>query len=324
MLEDLDEALNAQGTSLVFAELKDPVRDKIERYGLTRTIDPRHFFLGEPPFAAFREDHPMLLWLSDRSQPAADFVKQYLLTHSAAGNNISGNAVTVSASGLKAVYAGAASAAFYGVPNSDPRHPDVTGIAQHGVVYTGGEAKIAEHGGDDPQDRNVPILVVSPTLPHGATIGAPVETTQIAPTILTLLGLSPEIVTMAKATRLPVIHITKTAREHSCLPVVFNVCPGYSEYIQESFYTHGSLTNGNKQRSWWTDQPACWQGSTALTSTTDNFCRWFDTPAKGRSGVMYAKNDFTVTVLFRGFPFTAHHWQQFNDTADGGAYYYQG
>jgi high affinity sulfate transporter 1 len=44
MLEDLDEALNAQGISLVFAELKDPVRRKIERYGLTRTIDPAHFF----------------------------------------------------------------------------------------------------------------------------------------------------------------------------------------------------------------------------------------------------------------------------------------
>jgi len=44
MLEDLDEALNADGISLVFAELKDPVRGKIERYGLTRTIDPRHFF----------------------------------------------------------------------------------------------------------------------------------------------------------------------------------------------------------------------------------------------------------------------------------------
>jgi hypothetical protein len=28
----------------VFAELKDPVRRKIEAYGLTRTIDPRHFF----------------------------------------------------------------------------------------------------------------------------------------------------------------------------------------------------------------------------------------------------------------------------------------
>ena len=44
VLEDLDEALNARGISLVFAELKDPVRRKIERYGLTRTIDPGHFF----------------------------------------------------------------------------------------------------------------------------------------------------------------------------------------------------------------------------------------------------------------------------------------
>jgi high affinity sulfate transporter 1 len=44
MLEDLDEALNAQGISLVFADMKDPVREKIERYELTRTIDPAHFF----------------------------------------------------------------------------------------------------------------------------------------------------------------------------------------------------------------------------------------------------------------------------------------
>jgi high affinity sulfate transporter 1 len=44
VLEDLDEELNARGISLVFAELKDPVRRKIERYGLTRMIDPGHFF----------------------------------------------------------------------------------------------------------------------------------------------------------------------------------------------------------------------------------------------------------------------------------------
>ncbi len=36
--------LNDKGISLVVAELKDPVRAKIERYGLTRTIEPRHFF----------------------------------------------------------------------------------------------------------------------------------------------------------------------------------------------------------------------------------------------------------------------------------------
>jgi len=57
MLEDLDEALNADGISLVFAELKDPVRHKIERYGLTRTIDPRHFYPTiESAVAAFRQE----------------------------------------------------------------------------------------------------------------------------------------------------------------------------------------------------------------------------------------------------------------------------
>ncbi len=40
----------------MFAELKDPVRRKIERYGLTRTIDPRHFFPTiESAVAAFRQ-----------------------------------------------------------------------------------------------------------------------------------------------------------------------------------------------------------------------------------------------------------------------------
>ncbi len=44
MLTDLDEELNAKGTSLVFAELKDPVRAKLERYELIGPLDPEHFF----------------------------------------------------------------------------------------------------------------------------------------------------------------------------------------------------------------------------------------------------------------------------------------
>jgi high affinity sulfate transporter 1 len=44
MLADLDEELNAKGTSLVFAELKDPVRAKLERYELIGPLDPKHFF----------------------------------------------------------------------------------------------------------------------------------------------------------------------------------------------------------------------------------------------------------------------------------------
>jgi high affinity sulfate transporter 1 len=44
MLADLDQELNAAGTSLVFAELKDPVRAKLERYELIGPLEPRHFF----------------------------------------------------------------------------------------------------------------------------------------------------------------------------------------------------------------------------------------------------------------------------------------
>lgn len=44
MLHDLDVALNGRGVHLVFAEMKDPVRRKIDRYELTGTIDPAHFF----------------------------------------------------------------------------------------------------------------------------------------------------------------------------------------------------------------------------------------------------------------------------------------
>jgi MFS superfamily sulfate permease-like transporter len=57
ILTELDEALNTQGISLVFAELKDPVRRKIERYGLTRTINPDHFFPTiAAAVAAFRRE----------------------------------------------------------------------------------------------------------------------------------------------------------------------------------------------------------------------------------------------------------------------------
>ncbi len=137
------------------------------------------------------DDDGMLLWLNDRSQTAADFVKHYLLTHSAAGNNVNAAPITVTASGLKKVYAGKEAAGFIGVPWSDQRVPDIIGIAQHGVVYTGGMKKIAEHGGDGFQDRNVPILVVLPSHHDARVIDASVETTQIAPTILKLLGLNP-------------------------------------------------------------------------------------------------------------------------------------
>ena len=57
MLLDLDVALNADGVNLVFAELKDPVRRKIDRYELTATIDPSHFFPTlEAAIAAYQRE----------------------------------------------------------------------------------------------------------------------------------------------------------------------------------------------------------------------------------------------------------------------------
>jgi len=56
MLLDLDRSLDERAQRLVFAELKDPVRRKIERYGLTRAIEPQHFFpTVEAAVDAFRE-----------------------------------------------------------------------------------------------------------------------------------------------------------------------------------------------------------------------------------------------------------------------------
>jgi high affinity sulfate transporter 1 len=44
VLFDLDRRLERSGQTLVLAELKDPVRAKLERYGLTQVIEPQHFF----------------------------------------------------------------------------------------------------------------------------------------------------------------------------------------------------------------------------------------------------------------------------------------
>jgi arylsulfatase A-like enzyme len=70
--------------------------------------------------------------------------------------------------------------------------PDLYAFAQHGVVFTGGTGKLAEHGGADPQDRNVPIVVSGAGAHAHAPRAGSVETTQIAPTILMLLGLDPD------------------------------------------------------------------------------------------------------------------------------------
>ena len=136
------------------------------------------------------DDDGLLWWLSDRSQAAADFVKNYLWTHSAQAVNYDNQTITVQHSGLSQIFAGGESAQYFGVSKSDPHHPDVFGISQVGTIYTGG-SKIAEHGGANPGDRDVPLVVFAPGTVQPGLSSNGVETTQVAPTILKLLGLSP-------------------------------------------------------------------------------------------------------------------------------------
>jgi arylsulfatase A-like enzyme len=136
------------------------------------------------------DDDGLLWWLSDRSQKAADFADNYLWTHSAPAVTYGGQTVTVPHSGLKQIYAGHQSAQFFGVRDSDPHHPDVFGIAQVGTIYTTG-SKIAEHGGDNAGDRDVPLVVYAPGSLRPGRFDQWVETTQVAPTVLELLGLDP-------------------------------------------------------------------------------------------------------------------------------------
>jgi Type I phosphodiesterase / nucleotide pyrophosphatase len=137
------------------------------------------------------DDDGLLWWTSDRSQAATDFVKNYLWTHTAPAVNYAGQTITVQHSGLREIFAGQQSAQFFGVANSDPHHPDVFGIAQVGTIYTTG-TKIAEHGGDNPGDRDVPLIVYAPGTVKPGQSSRWVETTQVAPTILQLLGLNPQ------------------------------------------------------------------------------------------------------------------------------------
>jgi hypothetical protein len=172
-----------------------PIINAINAAWTAKTGDPNKLIV------AGTDDDLWQSYLSVKTQAAADFVKNYLWNHSATavlynndGNNTRGpngnGTEQVPHSGLAQIYAGHEAARFFGVPYGDPRYPDVFGRVQVGTVYTGG-TKIAEHGGDNPNDREVPLLVYAPGTVRPSSSDRWVETTQVAPTILRLLGLDP-------------------------------------------------------------------------------------------------------------------------------------
>jgi hypothetical protein len=76
---------------------------------------------------------------------------------------------------------------LYGDPYHNTRVPDFIAVTEHGYICTGG-SKLAEHGGFSDDDRNVLLLVSAPQI-KPEIVEWLTYTTQIAPTILSALGL---------------------------------------------------------------------------------------------------------------------------------------
>jgi len=75
-------------------------------------------------------------------------------------------------------------------PLKDPAPPDIVVVPNPGTTYEPAVQVWAEHGGFNENDVHVPLLVVHNSIQAGQN-RALVTTTQIAPTILVLLGLDP-------------------------------------------------------------------------------------------------------------------------------------
>ena len=98
--------------------------------------------------------------------------------------------------GLGQIFYGPSLALNYNVPGNgphqDPRTPDIIVTPNVGVTYTGSNKKLEEHGGFSHDDTNVLLLLANPGF-KAKTVTIPTVTGQVAPTILEMLGLNPNL-----------------------------------------------------------------------------------------------------------------------------------
>jgi hypothetical protein len=132
------------------------------------------------------EDDVSLVWLNSNCTTTS--AVHMLETQSPAtptGANIAG---------IGEIFYGSAITQLFNAPvptmPTGSRTPDILVTPNIGVTYSGSTKKLAEHGGFSHDDTNVIMLLSNPSL-SSTTITTPVETMQIAPTILQALGLNP-------------------------------------------------------------------------------------------------------------------------------------
>jgi arylsulfatase A-like enzyme len=128
------------------------------------------------PCGFVQDDDIALIWLQDQSQTKA--VASYL--------NANAPALFIDE-----VMAGDELTLKFNSPHGDSRVPDIIVQPQYGTIYTGSTKKNAEHGGFSFGDTNVGLVVSNPEL-HATVIKTPVATSQVAATILQVLGIDPD------------------------------------------------------------------------------------------------------------------------------------
>jgi hypothetical protein len=129
------------------------------------------------------EDDVSLIWLSNSC--TTESAVHTLETQSPATGNIAGIGEIFWGPGITQIFNAPGLP-----PEDDPRTPDILVTPNIGVTYSGSGKKLAEHGGFAHDDVNVMLLLSNPNF-EPKTVTSPVETLQIAPTILEALGLDP-------------------------------------------------------------------------------------------------------------------------------------
>jgi hypothetical protein len=129
------------------------------------------------------EDDVSLIWLNNSCTTAQ--AVHMLETASPATSNIAGIGQIFSGPGIAQLFDAPGLP-----PQGDPRTPDIVVTPDIGVTYSGSSKKQAEHGGFAHDDTNVMLLVSNPSI-RPSVVTTPVATAQVAPTVLEMLGFSP-------------------------------------------------------------------------------------------------------------------------------------
>lgn len=136
-----------------------------------------------------QDDDIALIWLKDQSQtpPAAAYLNK--------------NAVALF---IDEVLAGNELKLKFKDPATDSRTPDIIVQPLYGTIYTTSKTKNAEHGGFSFGDTNVGLIVSNPAFNH-KVVKTPVATSQVAPTILELLGIDADALKSVRVELTPVL-----------------------------------------------------------------------------------------------------------------------